>query len=228
MSRFLIAFSLVAVLSSTSMARAVSAPRFAQPPVDSSEEYMPDRLIAPTRVLDRATVRAKLVANRAANLARFRAYQTTGTFPSNTYGKRKLNVWRDEAGNLCAAATIISASGMSDLVIRVAEQNNFIRLGDVQQGPLMDWILTSGLTQAEIAAIQEPFMDVEQQRRMAGLAPMPVPDINPRLRTAEDLRLIKKYQQVTAMLVKNQKRSIELAVDRLMKHPALAWQLIDR
>lgn len=231
MSRTLIAFSLIAALvsvsASSAMARAVSAPRFAQPPADSAEQYMPSNMTLPRRVLDRATIRSRLVANRAANLARFRAYQSKGTFPSNTYGKRKLNVWRDEAGHLCAAATIINDSGMTDLVDRVAEQSNFIRLGDVQQGPLMDWILTSGLTQAEIAAIQEPFMSVEQQRRMAGLAPRPMPDINPRLRTAEDLRLTRKYEQVTAMIVKNQKQSIELAVDRLMKHPDLAWQLID-
>ena len=60
----------------------------------------------------------------------------------------------------CAAATIIKMSGQDALVNRVAEQNNFVRLADVEQGPLMDWILTSGFTQDEIAAIQEPFMPV--------------------------------------------------------------------
>ena len=79
-----------------------------------------------------------------ANLARFRAYQRKGELPSNTYAAGQLNVWRDEAGHLCAAATIINASGAVALVEQVAEESNFIRLADVTSGPLMDWILTSG------------------------------------------------------------------------------------
>ena len=84
-------------------------------------------------------------------------------------------------------------------------------------GPVMDWILTSGLTQDEIAAIQEPFMPVYQEQ----------PVVEPKLRAAENARLIKKYKQVTAMIVKNQKKSLELAVDRLMKNQELAWKLVN-
>jgi hypothetical protein len=191
---------------------------FAQPP----DRRMPPR---PHRVLDRDTVRAALVRARATNLARFRAYQQRGVFPSNTMSDSKLNVWRDDAGHLCAAATLINLSGLTDLVHRVADQNNFIRLADVSQGPLMDWILTSGFTQAEVAAIQEPFMPV------AGPRPPPQqitdPVIEPVLRTTEDARLRAKYAQVTRMLIANQKQSIELAVDRVMKRPQLAWTLVD-
>lgn len=209
MSRFLIAFSFVASLSGS----AVAEGHFAQPPVSEAQLR-----VAPRPEVSRAQVRAKLLANRAANLARFRAYQRGGVFPSNTYSDAKLNVWRDESGHFCAAATIIRMSGMTELVDRVAEQTNFIRLADVKQGPLMDWILTSGFTQDEIAAIQEPMMPVVTD---------PIePVVDPQMRTVEDQRLIKKYKQVDRMLVKNQRASIEVAVDRLMAHPALAAQLV--
>ena len=218
MSRFLIAASLVAAITTTAFADQ----RFAAPPPDVDAASEPADMAHPAEsqmrvVMDRQTVRAKLAEQRTANLARFRAYQQGGVFPSNTFGPRRLNVWMDRDGHLCAAATIINASGQTALVQQVAEQTNFIRLADVKQGALMDWILTSGLTQAEIAAIQEPFMPVSRRQ----------PEIDPKLRATETARLIKKYKAVDAMIVKNQKKSLELAVDRLMRHQDLAWQLVN-
>ena len=78
----------------------------------------------------------------------------------------------------------------------------------------MDWILTSGLTQEEISAIQAPY---------AYVGPTPKPD----LRAAENERLAKVYKRVDDLIVKNRRASIEIAVSRVMKHPELAWQLID-
>ena len=226
MSRLLISLSLVTALTSSVFADR-AAPRFSQPPPDTSVSSpqpailpMPD--IAP--LVDRDQVRAKLASNRAANLARFRAYQAKGVFPSNVYSNKKLNVWLDEDGNYCAAATIIQMSGNDDLVVMTAEQNNFIKLGAVKQGPLMDWILTSGLTQAEIAAIQEPFMPVGGGGfRIQPDEPAPVITTK---RTAEDRRLTRKYSQVAAQIVKHREKSLDLATDRLMKNPTLAAQLL--
>jgi hypothetical protein len=223
MSRFAIASALVFALTTSAFA---NAPRFAAPPPPTDLATALAEIQAPRIrirdqeqpvVLDRATVRAKLAAARAANLQRFRAYQQKGVFPSNTYDGRKLNVWMDDAGNFCAAATIMIASGKWELVNQVAAQNNFIRLGDVKQGPVMDWILTSGLTQAEIAAIQEPFMPVMREE----------PVVNPNLRMAEDARLRAKYKQVEAMIAKNHQKSIDSATDRLMKNQVLAWALVN-
>ena len=229
MSRFVLIASLVFGLSSVATA---SESRFAQPPVaaerhdagaDRADPIPAGLRIAPRRVLDRAQVRAALAKARATNLAAFRVYQKKGVFPSNTFKPGKLNVWIDANGNLCAAATIIKMSGQGDLVTKVGEQNNFIRLADVKQGPLMDWILTSGLTQDEIAAIQEPFMPVVEQ-------PMPEPAqpilVDAKLRKAEDARLRAKYKTVDRMIVKNTKQSLDQATDRLMKHPAIAWKLL--
>ncbi len=218
MSRFLIAASLVAAITTTAFADQ----RFAAPPPDIAVASKAADMEYPIEsqmrvVMDRQTVRARLAEQRIANLARFRAYRQGGVFPSNTFEPRRLNVWMDAAGHLCAAATIINASGQTALVQQVAEQTNFIRLADVKQGPLMDWILTSGLTQDEIAAIQEPFSPVMRRQ----------PEIDPKLRAAENARLIKKYKAVDAMIVRNQKASLDRAVDRLMKRQDLAWNLVN-
>jgi hypothetical protein len=179
--------------------------------------------LAPRRVLDRDAVRSALVKARAENLASFRTYQARGVFPSNSYKRGKLNVWLDEDGHFCAAATIIKMSGEDALVTKVAEQNNFIRLADVQQGPLMDWIMTSGFTQAEIAMIQEPFRPVVRE---PALAPMPPILVDNKLRKAEDARLRATYKKVDKQLVKSAKASLDKATDLLMKHPNVAWKLI--
>ena len=221
MSRLAIVASLVCALGSGALADRAADPLPVAPHVKFSEPPPSAGLRVAPRALDRTTVRAKLAVARAANLARFRAYQRTGVFPSNTFADGKLNVWLDDFGHLCAAATIIKASGQGALVDRVAEQNNFIVLADVTQGPLMDWILTSGFTQAEIAAIQEPFQPVVIE---PGVDPIVV---DGRMRRTEDQRLRARYRQVDAMLVRNTRASLELAVDRLMARPALAWSLVD-
>ena len=120
----------------------------------------PDAFAAPAVLRDRATVRAMLAVVRAHNLAAFHAYAAAGVYPSNIYTDGELNVWRDDDGHFCAAATMIRASGEIALTDRVADQTNNIKLGDVTQGPLMDWMLTSGLTQDEVALIQRPFNPV--------------------------------------------------------------------
>jgi hypothetical protein len=189
--------------------------QFAQPPHQMPRPDVDELYVSPTA--ERAAVRAALAKARHRNLASFRAYQKAGVFPSNTYSDKTLNVWRDADGHFCAAATIIRKSGLVDLADRVAEQNNFIRLADVTQGPLMDWILTSGFTQEEIAAIQAPFVPVSEPAQPR------IVDAN--LRKAEDARLRAKYKAVDRMLVASEKKSLDIATDRLMKHPELAWKI---
>ena len=230
MSRFAIAFTLFASLSTN----AVADERW---PAPSSKAHGPSMKFASAPVapaadmpisssvrLDRAAIRAKLAKNRAANLARFRVYQKKGTFPNNTYTDGKLNVWQDQFGNLCAAATIMKLSGQHDLVASVADQNNFIKLGDVTSGPLLDWILTSGLTQAEIAAIQEPMMGVNDEPMMEPVQPIIV---NKQMRRLEDKRLVATYKLVEQQIIKNRNKSLDAATDRLLANPDLAASFLN-
>jgi len=248
MSRFGLSCLLVLSLASTSVAFArrlvpsplpVDAPSApADPPLGSSSFAQPpgggirgpiDAQPSPninTKVAapSRAEVRAALLRARALNLAAFRAYYKAGIYPSNVYSPNTINVWRDEANHFCAAATIMVKGGNEALAIKLAEDNNFIKLGDVKHGEVMDWITLSGFTQAELAMIQKPFRPVADQ---IGDGPTRPIAINPRLRKAETARLLAKYKQVDAQLVAKQKQSLEQATNRLMKNPTLAWQLVD-
>src|SRR6185503_20884981 len=100
--------------------------RFAQPP----DEPATDPATLPVAVVDRAQVRAALAARRKQNLALFHAYRTGGVYPHNFVQDGKLNVWLDDEGHLCAAATMIANSGNLDLAMSVPSMNNFIRLAD--------------------------------------------------------------------------------------------------
>lgn len=221
-TRFITACTLVATMSSVALAdRAYDPPaHFAQPPNAAPSQVQEEEYVAP--VLDRASVRAALLGARHRNLENFRAYEKAGVFPSNTYQPNQLNVWRDQDGHFCAAATIIRMSGQTELVDRVADQNNFIRLADVSQGPVMDWILTSGFTQEELVAIQKPFMPVTEKPQIAPETPVAV---DAKMRAAETARLKAVYTKVERDLVKNEKRDLDLATNRLMKHPDLAWKI---
>jgi hypothetical protein len=177
----------------------------------------------PVLVVDRDAVRAKLLDNRKANLARFRAYRLKGIYPNNVFTGGLANIWRDQQGNYCAAATIIRASGEIALVEQIAEDDNFIKLADVTAGPVMDWMLTSGLTQEELVMIQKPFRPVTHEPAIAPVEPIA---IDPTLRAAETARLAKLYRQIELRLAKQTKASLELAVQRLIDNPALAHSFL--
>lgn len=175
----------------------------ADPPAAPSYPISHEVLPAPSSLLlaEQAKVRATLARRRAANLRAFRAYVRRGRYPHNYQTKASLNVWRDRDGRLCAAATMIFRSGQRSLVNRVARTDNFIRLADVTSGPLHDWILTSGLTHAEVIAIQEPFMGNDEPGR------------SPReWQASEDDRLRARYAQVLAMLDANRDASLDAAL----------------
>jgi hypothetical protein len=211
------------LLSLSLLSSSAIAHPFAMPPSGADPITMP----APSSAkIDRAKLRAALAKRRAASLAAFRAYRLGGVYPHNFDTDGKLNVWLDGEGRLCAAATMIANTGAYDLVMQVAQDNNFIRLADVTDGALMDWILMSGLTQAEVVAIQEPFIgDQGEPRNYRLVRSIPVqPDSDKRI--AEDKRLAKRYRQVDAQIVKNRKSSLDRATDLLMQHPDLAAQVL--
>jgi hypothetical protein len=171
----------------------------------------PVRPVAPK--LDRAEVRAALQSRRAENIQRFLAYRDGRVYPVNDTGLGFQHVWLDGLGNLCAAATLISQDWGRDATSRVALENNFIALADVHDGPLHDWILTSGLTHHEIVAIQVPGWQ--------GMRP----DENPREQEIERLHAL--YVDVERQLATMQDDSLEDAVDDLMARPDLARALLD-
>jgi hypothetical protein len=227
MLRRLAALALAASLALLSTSASTADARtFARPPEGAqlplAIEPAPDHgpTLAPAM---RARVKRVLAARRAKNIAAFRAYASRGSYPHNIVTSGPLNVWIDEEGRMCAAATMIFTSGARSLVRQIGRDDNYIRLGDVTSGPALDWILTSGLTQLEVATIQEPFMGIRE--------PMPRPEPimvqpAPSRRELEDQRLAARYREVLAMLGSWQADSLDAAVDRLASRPDLVAQLV--
>jgi len=214
----LLSLSLLTSVSSVALARdfaqppAAGAPARMQQDVLGDEEYMAPEDHVPSRAL---LIKA-LATRRAQNLARFHAYRTRGVYPHLEVPGTK-NVWRDHDGHLCAAATLIDQGGHHELVQTTASQQNNVRLGEVTSGPLLDWILASGLTQVEVATIQEPMMRVDR----------PAPPRDDSWRIAEDARLRKKYARIEATLRANTDDALAQAADRLRsENPALAWAVV--
>lgn len=185
----------------------VAEAHFAEAP---PAEAMPARWVsAPSQ----AQVISALEARRAKNLKAFRTYRRAGVYPHNYMRRGPLNVWRDRDGHLCAAATMIDKDGKHDLVTATAAASNYTRLLDVTEGELMDWILTSGFTIEEIDRIQAP-MVMPDEMQMPNYA-------------REDAKLAAGYAKTDTWLVKQEKKSLELAAKRLMENPELSRKLVE-
>ena len=150
-----------------------------------------------------ARLQAELTAARKLQIQRLRAYANARQFPRNTYAMGKVNVLIDDDGNICAAANLMAQDGRLALVQRLAAKNNFLRFADVKSGAAYQWILHSGLTQEEIALIQEPYWEQP-------------PSVSPEWQKQEDDRLHTHFMQTLETLEKNSDKSIALAVTRLM------------
>lgn len=160
--------------------------------------------------IDRAALRTKLAQRRAATIANFLAYRDARVYPINELpGGGFRHVWIDGGGNLCAAATLISKDWGREAATRVGSENLEIKLADVTAGPVLDWMLTSGLTRAELVAIQ-----------------LPGDTFMPDARELEVNRMFAIYRDVERQIRSLDKVNLELAVDELLEHPALARQLL--
>ncbi len=101
-------------------------------------------------------------ARRRAGLAGLREYALRGRFPKNAGFPGAMTPYiKDEAGTLCAVAHLIDRSGNRPLVEALARECNNIRVPQVVEGPFIDWLRDSGLTQEEAALIQQPYMPME-------------------------------------------------------------------
>lgn len=160
--------------------------------------------------IDRARLRAKLAERRAQTVKNFLAYREGRVYPINDQGGGFRHVWVDQAGNLCAAATLLSKDWGRDAALRVGAANGGIKLADAT-GSVADWILTSGMTRAEMVSIQVPGFNErfgEDQRQQ------------------EITRLYQIYVDVERQVNSLWNANLDLAVDQLMKRPDLAHEVL--
>jgi hypothetical protein len=170
--------------------------------------------VEPVRIsqvqIDRAKLKAKLLERRKQTVKNFLAYRDARVYPINTLPAGGYqHVWLDENGNLCAAATLVSKDWGREVAIRIGQTNNQIKIADAT-GELADWILTSGMTRAELVAIQVPGFQYDRGER-----------------TREIERLYGIYMDVERQINSLWDKNLDLAVDELIKRPDLARGLID-
>ena len=181
-----------------------------------------------TRAVDREAVRARLAAHRAQQIARLHAYGERGEFPRQVTSQAPLHVFRDDAGRLCAVANLIEKDGRGDLVLTTARTHNDLAIADVEDGPILDWALASGLTREEIVRIQAPAppllparmpkpapprpSDVARNEAVPAVRPMSVPEMTAAIRA--------HVREVEAALRAGTEPSLDVAVERVLETPA--------
>src|ERR1700722_4223937 len=122
----------------------------------STSDLVPTPDPAPVVTSPRVELRAELAAHRQQQIARLHEYALAGMFPVNTTVGPFGHFFRDSAGRLCAVATLVPQDGRDDLVAEVGRTRSDLGGADVHDGSVYDWMLSSGLTQEELAASQAP------------------------------------------------------------------------
>ncbi len=145
---------------------------------------------------------AELAGRRAQMIRWLHDYQEAGVFPTDALGM-PLSVFRDDKGVRCPMAELIHKSGRDDLVDAVVREDNAVRLADVHEGPLHDWMLGSGLTESEIAMVQGAIAFDPIQLEELREAPRMMARVRGRLEMAE------------AALTANTSHALEVAVAQL-------------
>lgn len=148
--------------------------------------------------------RAELAAQRELMLDHLHDYWTRGEFVQNPVpsGGRGHFIF-DAAHRPCPLASIIIDSGGRDLVEQAARENNGVKVADLRDGPILDWILRSGLTQEECILIQQPSRSGSEMTR-------------PEAETEKE-QLRRTLEEIEIRLRRETDRSLELAVTRLLQ-----------
>jgi hypothetical protein len=150
----------------------------------------------------------QLERRRKIQIGRVQEYAKAGIFPINhDFEGERVPYFVDEYGQACAVAYLMTRDGLHEEVAWIAADNNQVRVMDVKDGALVDWVLGSGLTQEEAALIQPSYDWREPEEPVEPKKP-PSPD--PR----EVARIQKHLAAVVKQLEKNTARSLKTAVKR--------------
>jgi hypothetical protein len=174
--------------------------------------------------LDRAAIRVEFAAHRQQQLARLEEYAAAGEFPHDYTTAPSLHMFRDDEGRLCAVANLVHRDGRDDLVDATVREHNDVVVADVHDGPMLAWMLTSGLTQEELARIQVPAPPVQRAptgRQLVERTLEVAKNIVTHAITEAQMKaaIRSHVAQVEAELLAGKDRSLDLAVDRYV-----AWR----
>lgn len=104
-----------------------------------------------------AELYSQLYVRCALQLERLEAYTRAGRYPVNRKRAGAVPVFVDERGVRCAVGELMARDGQEELVAWIRKTDNYVRLHEVKEGLVLDWIRGSGLTHAECALIQPAY-----------------------------------------------------------------------
>lgn len=113
---------------------------------------------------------APVRARRASLLATLRAYRDRGVFPHNyDFPGQAIPYFVDRrTGTLCAVAHLLASTGRRDIVDRVAVADNNVWVpGLAGDTAFTRWLERNGITLAEAARIQVPYVQAETPAQQA-------------------------------------------------------------
>lgn len=167
---------------------------------------------APRPVDGSADVLGRLRARRTTQIERVVRYRARGVFPRNRdFEGLRIPYFVDDRGVACAVANLMIQDGLQAEVDRIARANNHVRVMDVTEGALVDWVVGSGLTQEEAARIQPGY---DFMRPPATPFPIETPE-DPAI--VERQRIQRHLAEVIGELRRNTETSLATAVERFQR-----------
>ncbi len=175
--------------------------------------------------------KARLARNRQIQIERLRAYARRRVFPiyrGPNRAPRVLHreltdrepVFVDDRGTHCAVGYLMDRAGWSDVVADIAASNNHVYIEEVDDGPLIRWIETSGLTQQEASFVQPSY----GSRPLRPRKPPPptddeaeLPPPPPTGYASDVAELVRHFRRVDEQLREDSEMSLDEAYDRLRR-----------
>ena len=99
----------------------------------------------------------KQLANREKGLDILKIYQQAGKFPINNHHNYTLPYFIDDFNTACAVGHIIRESGSTDLVHKIAKEDNYAFIEDMNFPELPNWANEMGFTVEELKWIQPTY-----------------------------------------------------------------------
>jgi hypothetical protein len=169
-----------------------------------------------------ASSRDDLAHRRSQQIQRLHDYRVAAVFPTDNRGLY-LSVFRDQRGRPCPMAALIEQSGNRALVDRIVVENNQLRLADVHGGPLLDWMVNSGLTQEEVDLVQGA-LTIDEMRGMQQYFTEPTLTVTEQVILTARREIVRRLEDIEARLVAQTSHSLDVATTRLPRanHAAVA------
>ncbi len=119
-----------------------------------------DAVEAELRAADTSGLTSAQRARRAEAIARLHRYAAAGVFPANTaFPGTRHPTFIDEAGRACAVAHLMLEDGARELAVTVQREHQRDYIAEMRTEGIGAWAASSGLTIAELAAIQPGYCE---------------------------------------------------------------------